>query len=81
MSRHRLVGSAGNLKAILPDRALVEAVAAVLAQQRDVDLSVYGLIDPGPGLEAQAPSSAAGRSARGSRPGSNQRQRRAWVLR
>jgi FMN reductase len=52
MSRHRVVGIAGNLKRPSRTRALVEAVAAVLAQQREVDLSVYDLIDAGPGLGA-----------------------------
>src|SRR3954463_2469572 len=52
MSLHRVVGIAGNLKRPSRTRALVEAVAAPLARRRDVDLSVYDLLDAGPGLGA-----------------------------
>ena len=52
MSLHRVVGIAGNLKRPSPTRAVVEAVAAALARRRDVDLSVYDLLDAGPGLGA-----------------------------
>jgi len=52
MSLHRVVGIAGNLKRPSRTRALVEAVAAPLARRRDIDLSVYDLLDAGPGLGA-----------------------------
>ena len=52
MSLHRVVGIAGNLKRPSRTRAVVEAVAAALARRRDVDLSVYDLLDAGPGLGA-----------------------------
>src|SRR3954463_11319903 len=52
MSLHRVVGIAGNLKRPSRTRAVVEAVAAALARRRDVDLSVYDLLDAGPGLDA-----------------------------
>src|SRR5215203_5455073 len=52
MSLVRVVGIAGNLKRPSRTRALVEAVGAALAHQRAVDLSVYDLLDAGPGLGA-----------------------------
>jgi FMN reductase len=52
MSLPRVVGIAGNLKRPSRTRALVEAVAAALADRREIDLSVYDLLDAGPGLGA-----------------------------
>jgi FMN reductase len=52
MSPPRVVGFAGNLKRPSRTRALVEAVAAALAHRREIDLSVYDLLDAGPGLGA-----------------------------
>ena len=52
MSPPRVVGIAGNLKRPSRTRALVEAVAAALAHRREIDLSVYDLLDAGPGLGA-----------------------------
>src|SRR3954466_7734582 len=48
----RVVGISGNLQRPSRTRALVEAVAAALADQREIDLSVYDLLDAGPGLGA-----------------------------
>src|SRR4051794_33981634 len=48
----RVVGISGNLRRPSRTRALVEAVAAALADQREIDLSVYDLLDAGPGLGA-----------------------------
>jgi FMN reductase len=47
-----VVGISGNLKRPSRTRTLVEAVAATLAHRRDIDLSVYDLLDAGPGLGA-----------------------------
>src|SRR3954469_7762320 len=52
MSLPRLVGVSGNLKQPSRTRSLVEAVAAAVARRRDIDLSVYDLLDAGPGLGA-----------------------------
>src|SRR3954467_6414178 len=52
MSLPRVVGVSGNLKQPSRTRSLVEAVAAAVARRRDIDLSVYDLLDAGPGLGA-----------------------------
>ena len=52
MSPLRVVGLSGNLKRPSRTRALVEAVAAALPHRRGIDLSVYDLLDAGPGLGA-----------------------------
>src|SRR3954447_9410639 len=52
MSLPRLVGISGNLKQPSRTRSLVEAVTAAVARRRDIDLSVYDLLDAGPGLGA-----------------------------
>ena len=52
MSLPRLVGISGNLKQPSRTRSLVEGVTAALADQREIDLSVYDLLDAGPGLGA-----------------------------
>src|SRR3954462_8304720 len=52
MSPPRLVGISGNLKQPSRTRSLVEAVTAAVARRRDIDLSVYDLLDAGPGLGA-----------------------------
>ena len=52
MSPSRVVGVSGNLKRPSRTRALVEAVTTALAHRREIDLSVYDLLDAGPGLGA-----------------------------
>jgi FMN reductase len=50
MSLPRIVSFSGNLRRPSKTRALVELVAAHVADQRQVRLDVYDLLDAGPGL-------------------------------
>jgi FMN reductase len=52
MSPSRVVARSGNLERPSRTRTLVEAVTTALAHRREIDLSVYDLLDAGPGLGA-----------------------------